>query len=84
MNIKGQPNSRISILAVDKSVLLLGSENVLKKEKIMEDLLFDRSQRQQYPNPRVYEYTPGHTSGLIIFTNAKYRIHTFSKYINFY
>ncbi|XP_061388962.1 thioester-containing protein 1 allele R1-like [Musca vetustissima] len=76
-NVKAQPNSRVSIVAVDKSVLILSSRNLLKKDMIMRDLRLDKSYRQQYPDPLIYEYTPGHTSGLIIFTNAKYKIHKF-------
>ncbi|XP_073826202.1 thioester-containing protein 1 allele S1-like [Musca autumnalis] len=76
-NVMGQPNSRVSIVAVDKSALLLSAENILKKNMIMRDLRYDKAYRQQYPNDNIYEYTPGHTSGLIIFTNAKYKIHTF-------
>lgn len=78
LNIKGQPNSRVSLVAVDKSVILLRSDNILKKANIMNELLYDISYKKLYPDSKFYEYTPGHFSGLIILTNAKYKIQTAS------
>ncbi|XP_013108376.2 thioester-containing protein 1 allele R1 isoform X1 [Stomoxys calcitrans] len=76
LNVKGLPNSRVSIIAVDKSVLLLNSENVLRKDSIIKDLAFDRSYSHDYPLPIRYPHTPGYGAGLIILTNSKYNIPT--------
>ncbi|XP_075152793.1 thioester-containing protein 1 allele S1-like [Haematobia irritans] len=77
MNIKGRPNSRISIVAVDKSVLLMDSSNILRKDTIMDDLLYDRSYGVQHINDYEYIYSPGYSAGLIIFTSGKYDEHVF-------
>ncbi|XP_013108378.1 C3 and PZP-like alpha-2-macroglobulin domain-containing protein 8 [Stomoxys calcitrans] len=75
LNIKGQPNSRVSIIAVDKSVLLLSSDNVLQKQEIMNDLLYERTYRKQLLNGKQFINTPGNSAGLLTFTNAKFEIH---------
>ncbi|XP_073826184.1 thioester-containing protein 1 allele R1-like isoform X1 [Musca autumnalis] len=76
-NVMAEPNSRVSIVAVDKSVLLLSADNILERDMIMSGLRTDISYIKQDCKPNVYEVTPGYTSGLVIFTNAKYNIHTF-------
>uniref|UniRef100_A0A1I8QF42 TEP1-F n=1 Tax=Stomoxys calcitrans TaxID=35570 RepID=A0A1I8QF42_STOCA len=77
LNVKGNPNSRVSIIAVDKSVLLLNSDNILQKNNIISDLLYDRSHNIQRLSAHEYLHTPGYSAGVFILTNAKYEVHVF-------
>ncbi|XP_013108377.2 thioester-containing protein 1 allele R1 isoform X3 [Stomoxys calcitrans] len=81
LNVKGRPNSRVSIIGVDKSVLLLSSDNVLRKDAIIKDLALDRSYSHGYPLPFRYPHTPGYSAGLIILTNSKFEIPMFNTLI---
>ncbi|KAI8124963.1 CD109 antigen [Lucilia cuprina] len=67
IEIKAQPNSYVSILAVDLSVFLLDPSYDLKKHDILLELANDLS----YTNKAVAIY-PGIISGLITLTNAHY------------
>ncbi|XP_011290750.1 pregnancy zone protein [Musca domestica] len=78
LNLKAQPNSLVSITAVDKSVLLLNSKNILQKDIIMNDLLDDKS----YTSPVIRGSTsalssPDVQTGLVILTNAKHEKYSF-------
>lgn len=69
LKLKAQPNSYVSILAVDLSVYLLDNTYDVYKETIISDLLYDQSY--------VYDahiIRPGIISGVITLTNAHYPI----------
>ncbi|XP_073826203.1 thioester-containing protein 1 allele R1-like [Musca autumnalis] len=72
LNLKAQPQSRVSIVAVDKSVILLNSKNILRKDQIMNDLLDDKSYTRPTMVGMNFMLSPDFQSGLVILTNAKY------------
>ncbi|KAM7352866.1 thioester-containing protein 1 allele R1-like [Cochliomyia hominivorax] len=75
LNVKAQPNSYVSILAVDLSVYLLDNKYDLYKKDILEDLENDKLYI-----PDAYIIRPGIISGLITLTNARYPIKKKSSY----
>lgn len=76
LNLKAQPKSYVSILAVDLSVYLLDNKYDLYKRDIIYDLLEDRS---YIPNAGIVR--PGIISGLITLTNAHYPISNSGRFI---
>ncbi|KAM7352027.1 thioester-containing protein 1 allele S1-like [Cochliomyia hominivorax] len=69
LNLRAQPNSYVSILAVDLSVYLLDKSYDLYKKDILHDLEVDKS---YIPDDDYIQ--PGIISGLITLTNAHYPI----------
>ncbi|KAM7351079.1 uncharacterized protein ACRADG_004064 [Cochliomyia hominivorax] len=67
IDILAEPNSYVSILAVDLSVYLLDSSYDLKKNDLLFDLSADRSYKHM-----AFSLQPGTVSGLITLTNAHY------------
>ncbi|XP_061396583.1 CD109 antigen-like, partial [Musca vetustissima] len=73
LTLKAAVNSRVSIAAVDKSVLLLNSKNILQKDHIMNDLLDDKSYTPPRMQGSALMLSPDVQTGLVILTNAKYQ-----------
>ncbi|XP_037809399.1 LOW QUALITY PROTEIN: C3 and PZP-like alpha-2-macroglobulin domain-containing protein 8 [Lucilia sericata] len=71
LNLKAQPKSYVSILAVDLSVYILDKKYDIYKTQILEDLKVDVSYI-----PNAYIVRPGIISGLITLTNAHYPVKT--------
>ncbi|XP_046810401.1 CD109 antigen-like [Lucilia cuprina] len=69
LNLKAQPHSYVSILAVDLSVYILDKKYDLYKTQILQDLNADVSYI-----PNAYIVRPGIISGLITLTNAHYPV----------
>lgn len=69
LNLKAEPKSYVSILAVDLSVYLLDKNYDLYKDDILKDLESDKSyvSRDNLENPGVI-------SGLITLTNAHFPV----------
>ncbi|XP_065356087.1 CD109 antigen-like [Calliphora vicina] len=69
LNLKAQPKSYVSILAVDLSVYLLDNKYDLYKKTILKDLIEDKT---YIPDAEIVR--PGIISGLITLTNAHYPV----------
>ncbi|XP_065358094.1 thioester-containing protein 1 allele S3-like [Calliphora vicina] len=69
LNLKAQPKSYVSILAVDLSVYLLDNKYDVYKKTILKDLIEDKT---YIPDAEIVR--PGIISGLITLTNAHYPV----------
>lgn len=69
LNLKAEPKSYVSILAVDLSVYLLDKNYDLYKDDILKDLASDTS---YVPDGNIVR--PGIISGVITLTNAHYTV----------